>query len=50
MENSRSEEEIIITDIRNLFRLIKEQNNSAIKDIDIRNLFRLKKSWKGYST
>ena len=50
MENSRPEEELIITNIRNLFRLIKEQNNSAIKDIDIRNLFRLKKSWKGFST
>ena len=41
MENPRSEEEKIIKYIRNLFRLKKEQNNTAIKDI--RNLFRLKK-------
>ena len=40
MENPRSEEEKIIKDIRNLFRLKKEQNDTAIKDI--RNLFRLK--------
>ena len=40
MENPRSEEEKIIKDIRNLFRLKQEQNDVAIKDI--RNLFRLK--------
>ena len=37
MENPRSEEEIIIKDIGNLFRLKKELNYTAIKDI--RNLF-----------
>ena len=41
MENPRSEEEKIIKYIRNLFRLKKEQNNTAIKDII--NLFTLKK-------
>ena len=41
MENPRSKEEKIIKDIRNLFRLKKEQNHTAIKDT--RNLFRLKK-------
>ena len=41
MENTRSEEEKLINDKRNLFRLKKEQNNAAIKDI--RNLFRLNK-------
>ena len=40
MENPRAEEEKIIEDIRNLFRLKKELNYTAIKDI--RNLFRLK--------
>ena len=40
MENSRFEEEKIIKDIRNLFGLEKELNNTEIKDI--RNLFRLK--------
>ena len=44
MENPRSEEENIIKDIRNLFRLKKELNYSAIKDI--RNLFRLQKETK----
>ena len=44
MKNSRSEEEKIIKDIRNIFRLQKEQNDTAMKDI--RNLFRLKKEWK----
>ena len=39
MENPRSEEEKIIKDNRNYFRLKKEQNNITIKDI--RNLFRL---------
>ena len=33
MENPRYEEEKIIKDIRNLFRLKKEQNDTAIKDI-----------------
>ena len=42
MENLRSKEERIIKDIRNIFRLKKEQNDTEIKDI--RNLFRLKKS------
>ena len=41
MENTRSEEEKLINDKRNLFRLKKEQNNAAIKDII--NLFRLNK-------
>ena len=45
MENPRFEEEKIIKDIRNLFRLKKEQNDTAIKDIG--NLFRLKKEVKG---
>ena len=39
MENPRSEEEKIIKDKRNYFRLKKEQNNITIKDI--RNLSRL---------
>ena len=33
MENPRSEEEKIIKDIRNLFRLKKELNYAAVKDI-----------------
>ena len=37
-------EEKIIKDIRNLFRLKKEQNHAAIKDI--RNLFRQEKETK----
>ena len=45
MENPRSEDQKIMKDIRNLFRLRKEQNDTAIKDI--RNLFRLKKEVKG---
>ena len=45
MENSRPEEEKRIKDIRNPFRLKKEQNDTAIKDI--RNLFRIKKEIKG---
>ena len=45
MENTRSEEEKIINDKRNLFRLKKEQNNAGIKDI--RNLFKLNKWVKG---
>ena len=45
MENTRSQEEKIINDKRNLFRLKKEQNNAGIKDI--RNLFKLNKWVKG---
>ena len=46
MENLRSEEEKITTkDIRNLFKLKEELNDTATKDI--RNLFRLKKEIKG---
>ena len=45
MKNSRSEEEKIIKDIRNIFRLQIEQNDTAMKDI--RNLFRLKKEVEG---
>ena len=41
MKNLRPEEEKIIKGIRNLFRLKKEQNDTAIKTV--RNLFRLKK-------
>ena len=44
MENSRPEEEKIIKDIRNLFRVKKEMNHTAIKDI--RNLFRREKETK----
>ena len=44
MENPRSEEEKIIKDIRNLFKLKKELNYTAIKDI--RNLFKQKKETK----
>ena len=44
MENPRSEEENITKDIRNLFRLKKELNYTAIKDT--RNLFRLEKETK----
>ena len=33
METPSSEEEKVIKDIRNLFRLKKEQNDTAIKDI-----------------
>ena len=43
-ENPRPEEEKIIKDIWNLFRLKKEQNDTVIKDI--RNLFRIKKELK----
>ena len=45
MKNPRAEEEKIIKDIRNLFRLKKEQTDTARKDI--RNLFNLKKEIKG---
>ena len=41
MENLSLEEENIVKDISNFFRLKKEQNYGAIKDI--RNLFRLEK-------
>ena len=44
MENPRSEEEKVIKDIRNLFRLKQEQNDTVVKDI--RNQFRLKKVLK----
>ena len=44
MEKPRSEEEKIIKDISNLFRLKKELNCSVIKDI--RNLFKPKKEIK----
>ena len=45
MEDLRSEEQKTIKDIRNLFRLKKELNDTAIKHI--KNLFRLKKEIKG---
>ena len=41
IENPRPEEEEILKDIKNLLRLKKELNYSAIKDI--RSLFRQKK-------
>ena len=41
MENPRPEEEKVIKNLWNLFRLKKEQNYTAIKDI--RNLFRILK-------
>ena len=41
MENLSLEEENIVKDKRNLFRPIKEQNYTAVKDIG--NLFRLEK-------
>ena len=44
MENPRPEEEKIISDIRNLFRLKKELNYTAIKDI--RDHFREEKETK----
>ena len=44
MESSSFKEENIIKDIRNLFRLKKEQNYTGINNI--RNLFRLKKEIK----
>ena len=44
MEILSLEEENIIKDIRNLFRLKREQNYTGIKNI--RNLFRLKKKQK----
>ena len=45
MERLSLEEENIIKDIRNLFRVKTELNDTAIKDV--RNLFRLKKEAKG---
>ena len=44
MEGISFEEENIIKDIRNLFRLKQELNSTAIKGI--KNLFRLKKETK----
>ena len=44
MEYPRHEEDKVIKDIRNLFRLKKELNYSAI--IYIRNLFKLEKDTK----
>ena len=44
MESLSIEEENIIKDIRNLFRLTKKQNYTAVKDTW--NLFRLKKKLK----
>ena len=44
MKNPRPEEENIINDIRNLFRLKKDINYTEIKDI--RNLFSLEKETK----
>ena len=44
MESFNPEEQKIIKDLRNLFRLKKELNYTAIKDI--RSLFRLKKEPK----
>ena len=45
MENPRSEEEKSNLRCKKSFRLKKEQNGTAIKDI--RNLFRLQKEAKG---
>ena len=42
IENPRPEEENLIKDMRNLFRLKQELNYTAIKDT--RNLFRQKKT------
>ena len=42
MENPRSDEEKIIKEIRNIFRLKKDSNETEIKYV--RNLFRLKAS------
>ena len=44
MESLSLEEESIIKDIGNLFRLKKEQNYTAIKDV--RNIFRKEKETK----
>ena len=48
MENPRPEEENIIKDTRNLFRLKTELNYTPIKDV--RNLFRLEKKLKQLKT
>ena len=45
MKNRRPEEENIIKDIRNLFKLKKELNYTSLKDIC--TLFRLEKETKG---
>ena len=45
MKNPRPEQEKIIKSIRNLFRLKKEQNGTAIKSAKI--IFRLKRENKG---
>ena len=45
MENPRVKIEKINKSIRNLFRLKKEQNDTATEDI--RNIFRIKKYIKG---
>ena len=45
MENVSPDEEQIIKDIRNIFRLKREWNCTAIKDIG--SLFRLEKENKG---
>ena len=42
MENPRSDEEKTIKEIRNIFRLKKDSNETEIKYV--RNLFRLKAS------
>ena len=44
MENPRSEKQIIIKDMRNLFSIKRELNDTAIKDIT--NLFKLRKETK----
>ena len=45
MENPRPEEENIIEDVRNLFRLEKLEKETVDTTIkDIRNLFRLEKN------
>ena len=44
MENPSSEEEKLLKDIRNLFRLGKKLNDTVIEVI--KNLFRLKKKLK----
>ena len=45
MESLSPEEENLIKDMRNIFRLKKEQNYIAVKHV--RNIFRLKKEIKG---
>ena len=41
MENSRLEKEKVIEDMRNPFRIIKEENETAFKDT--KNIFRKKR-------